>query len=567
MRNLSLLLPQKIRVRPGMFGLGLLLLCIGYFAFEFYYIAHNIFSVDDFWLAYHTFHYKIALPYRDFAPYKTVLGYYLLLLPMLVTQGTLTTLFAVKGWLVAVNIIAITCCGIWLKKFFSSAATLMSLAMLLSSFAFLAYSTEIRVDLLAYWFCLFSLFSIFGQRFGLAGCFIALAFLISQKSLWSLLAIEGALLASLGLTAFKPLAKFNFAAALCLSLYILTWSIISSFTTVMHSIFYEAFLIAKLTDYQSAIAEFWRLTLGRNFIVFVIWIAAWLSLWLPPQRLTRVQRIFIGAYSAIMAGFFLSYQQPFAYHLLVMAPSLLILTAALCDWIFTLFLTPLARSVFCLSLIAINCCLALMSYLVAANDNKYQLANLQVMEQLLKGEDNFIAGTPLIFNKAAIIPGLTHLTAPQLNYLYAPLADKRKFMLAALYTEPTNPTEILQRLQTAPIKCYINNNRIAALPAPIKDFLTHEYQHFWGSIYLYAPTLTASQQEVTIKFNGRYQVEAASDVILDGKTYEPGATVFLPKGKHTSIAGVQYRLQLQPAIAQQYLLERFQKDNFHQMIG
>jgi hypothetical protein len=567
LRNLSRLLPEKTPSRPGLFGPGLLLLCIGYFAFEFYYIAHNIFSVDDFWLAYHTFHYKIAIPYRDFAPYKTVLGYYLLMLPMLVTQGTLTTLFAVKGWLVAVNIIAIACCGFWLKKFFSPAAALMSLALLLTSFAFLAYSTEIRVDLLAYWFCIFSLLSIFERRFVQAGCLIAVAFLISQKSLWCLLAMEGGLVASLGMTAFKPLVKFNFAAACCLSLYILVWASLSSFTIVMHSIFYEAFLIAKLTDYQSAIAEFWKLTLGRNFIVFFIWVFAWLSLWLPPQHLTLSQRMFIGVYSTIMAGFFLSYQQPFAYHLLVMAPSLLLLAAALCDWIFTVFTSPLARKVFCASLIASNFALALLSYLVAGNDNQYQRANLVVMEQLLKGEDNFIAGTPLIFNKAAIIPGLIHLTAPQLNYLYAPLADKSKYMLAALYTAPTNPTEILQRLQAAPIKCYINNNRIAALPAPIKDFLAREYQHFWGSIYLYAPTLYPGQQVINLKFDGQYKIEATDQITLDGKTYQPAATVHLQKGEHSSLATAPYRLQLQARVAQQYLIERFHQDNFHQMIG
>jgi hypothetical protein len=129
--KLSLLLPIKItdwRMGRRFFYAILLALCVAYFGVETYFITHNIFSADDFWLAYHTYHYKTGLPYKDFSPYKTVLGYYLMLLPMLVTQGSIAGLFAIKILLAAVNTfcLAVAGCSLlsprwqWWYRLFSS---------------------------------------------------------------------------------------------------------------------------------------------------------------------------------------------------------------------------------------------------------------------------------------------------------------------------------------------------------------------------------------------------------------------------------------------------------------
>src|SRR3990167_3164419 len=39
------------------------------------FVSWSAFSTDDFWLAYHNLQYKNTLPYRNFSPYKSVLGY------------------------------------------------------------------------------------------------------------------------------------------------------------------------------------------------------------------------------------------------------------------------------------------------------------------------------------------------------------------------------------------------------------------------------------------------------------------------------------------------------------
>ncbi|MES2217290.1 MAG: hypothetical protein V4501_02655 [Pseudomonadota bacterium] len=570
MNKLSLILPRKTpdyRLTPRYFYLLLLAICATYFGVEFYYINYSIFSVDDFWLAYHTYHYKAALPYRDFAPYKTVLGYYLMLLAMLATHGTVATLVAVKTFLTVVNTFCLALAAWWLKKIFSPAATLFALALLASTFCFLAYSTEIRVDLLAYWLCLFSLLCLLEQKWLTAGFCIGVAFLVSQKSLWCLIAMDCALFASGGMRMVSPLLRTNCIAVLTLGCYILFWSYFASVNIVLKSIFYDAYLIAHLTDYQSAIANFWKITLGQNLVLYVAGASGLLSLMLPPQRLLPSQRIFIGVYAAVMTYFFITYQQPFAYQLLVMMPALLILLAVLCEWVFAVFSSRMTRSVFCLGVIGVNMSFALTSYEVNAADNRYQRNMLGLMEQLLGPNENYLAGVPLIYSKDSIIPGLIHLNVPQLNYLYQPSPAMRKFMLASLYTTPVTQAQVLVTLMDAPIKFYINNNRMLALPPSLKSFLASEYQHFWGSIYLYAPSIAAGEQPMLIKFSGYYKVNSTVPVTIDGKNYSPKTLALLSRGNHLSVASNNYRLQLVPEVSADYLDFKYVGDAYWQMIG
>jgi hypothetical protein len=564
LNNLSLLLPLKnadYRLPPRYFYGVLLSICLAYFGVEVYYITHSIFSVDDFWLAYHTYHFKSALPYRDFSPYKTVLGYYLMLLPMLVTHGTVATLLAVKMFLALINTLCLALTGCWLKRIFSPTAALFALAMLVSAFCFLAFSPEIRVDLLAYWLCLFSLLFVFEEKWLAAGFSIGVALLISQKASWSLLAMDCALLASGGTRMLRPFFKVNGMMLVLLGLYILLWSGVAGISTVLKSIFYEAYLIANLSDYQSAIADFWKTTVARNLFLFLSGGFGLLCLLLPPQRLPRAPRVFIITYAVIMAAFFFTYQQPFAYHLLVVMPALLLLSVVLCDWVFAVFTQPPARWVFALSLIAGNMSFASATYLFIAQDNHYQRNMLGLAEQLLQDpEENYVAGVPLIYSKASIIPGLTHLTVPQLKYLYQPDIANRKLMLESLYLSATSQSEVLSAIRDAPIKFYINNNRMQALPPALKNFLAQEYQHFWGSIYLYAPTVPAGEQGLVLKFGGYYKVKAADVVAIDGKFYPPGTIATLHPGNHLSVANSSYRLQLVPEIAAQYLDFKLVKD-------
>ena len=139
----------------------LTIIFLTYLVLQGCYIAYAKFSMDDFWLAYHTIHYKTGLPYRDFSPYKSVLGYYVFLVPMTFFHGVLNPLLYTKAWIVLLNVGFLGGASFWMRKFFSQKAIIMSLLLVISTPTFLLYSSEIRVDLLAYWFCLISVLFLF----------------------------------------------------------------------------------------------------------------------------------------------------------------------------------------------------------------------------------------------------------------------------------------------------------------------------------------------------------------------------------------------------------------------
>ena len=151
---------------------GLIFLCLTYISFEFFFNSYTAFTVDDFWFAHRIYQFKDNLPYRDFAPYKTVMGYYLLLFPMSLSNGIAGTLTVTKNIIALLNAGILFTSALWLTKFFSRPAILTSLALIITSETVLVYSTNIRVDLPGYWMCFFSLLLLLENRHFLAGILI-----------------------------------------------------------------------------------------------------------------------------------------------------------------------------------------------------------------------------------------------------------------------------------------------------------------------------------------------------------------------------------------------------------
>lgn len=72
-----------------------------------------------------------------------------------------------------------------------------------------------------------------------------------------------------------------------------------------------------------------------------------------------------------------------------------------------------------------------------------------------------------------------------------------------------------------------------------EDFavLSETYVHHWGTLYVAGKRLdlsTAQPESFEILIPGRYTLEAASDVMIDGVRYAPGSTLMLVAGIHTA---------------------------------
>ncbi len=614
------------------------LACLTYFSIQLCYTVYAILSVDEFWFAHWIYQYKSGIPYRDFLPYKTVLGYYLLLPAMLFSHDLLTPLYSIKNTFAAINTILFFLSALWLKRFFSKEGVLISVVMLMFTEIVLTYSTNIRVDLLSYWFCFFAALCLLEKRMMSAGILLALGFLTSQKALWYIVASNAGLgiywiCYARNLNYLRGILRFNGALILVVLAYIVCWASFSDLSIVLKNMFYDAYIMYKLDAYDSARASFWCFILTYNPLFFILWPVTWFSLFIVPENDTFYKhRTFAIVYASTILFCLIPYKQVFPYYMLTALPAFLLLYAAFFSWILQIFsvreikiyyldktslwivsvfyffvlvlltavlnfpvfylffgcipfvlvarvvflhhMTILQETVlryfFWFIVIVIGLIYPFLFFMadLPVKNGAYQKNMLELADQLLKTGDDYIAGIELFYDKNQPIQSLRHLDVPGLLYLYSQDKKLRSSMLPSLYHTPdASIPGAIDALQRSHIKLFVNNYRMEALPRPIKQYLIAHYQHFWGSIYLYAPLVMKGNHFVEIKFTGQYQLESHLPVQLDHIIILPDAFVHLDAGQHVSRANQNYRLKWIPEGIQPFLKNQYREDSWEKMLG
>jgi hypothetical protein len=188
-----------------------------------------------------------------------------------------------------------------------------------------------------------------------------------------------------------------------------------------------------------------------------------------------------------------------------------------------------------------------LAYAVALK-GEYQQDMIRLAQVLLQDGGEYVAGTPLLYNQAQTVVGLKNLIAPAINYLYTADPALVPVLLPALDMEPRTERQVMQDLMRHPVKLLVNNDRIALLPPSLQRYLHSEFEHYWGSLYLYSPTILPTATHFSLKFTGHYQLETAASepVMIDGRTYLPFRRIALQRGEHYTEAKAAYRLRLQP---------------------
>jgi hypothetical protein len=620
------------------FLLGLMLLCLGYLSFEIFFNRYASLLIDEFWFAHVIYQYKDALPYRDFSPYKAVLGYYLLLKPLLLKQAIFPALISVKDWIAILNTSVFIIAGLTLKHIFSPKAVLISLILVLISNTNLFYSTNIRVDLLAYWFSLFSCLALLKNRYALAGLLLGLGFVTSQKAIWFLVASNGALslywlFFERRFTALFKIIRLNLTALLVIACYIIFWGYFAGIGRVIQNVWFDASAMYHLDWYNSARLYFWHTIVLHNPALFLLAPLSFISLFIRYEHDSEYKpRFLITIYSLIILTCLAFYKQVFPYYMQITIPVFLLLYAAFISWLFKLFKneqTKLGVSAswlwlfagcyiigIILLLVLLNLPLAygtlaiivllLTFYVTQLNSTRihiatfipsvisivgliagiiypsilnithlaqmngnYQKANINVVNQLLADGSDYLAGIELVYNKKQPIAGLRHLMGPAIAYLQQPTAQLQAVMLPSLYEDPhATLNSALEALQKSRVKFYVNNYRIQALPPVLKAFLSSQYDHLWGSIYLYAPEINADQKDFLIKFKGSYilDMDSQQTAVIDGKKYRPQQVIELDNKIHTSHTKEKYRLKLIPDKTALFLDPRFSQDQWERFL-
>lgn len=603
---------------------AIILFSIAYLCFQLFYIPYSEFTADELWFARHIYQYTNGLPYRDFPPYKTVIGYYLLTLPYYLSHQVLTPYFLIKDEIALINTLVLGCSSIWLTKFFNPKAVLWALLLIMFNQLFLLYSVDLRVDMLTGWMGLLSILLILHNRIKLSGIAIALSFLISQKALWYIIAMNVALgtcwiFALRDWRVVRQILIFNLSMLVTIAIYISCWAFFSSYKEVINSVFNEAFVQSKINWYANIRLISWQTILSNGPLLFILWPLTWVSLFINPvDDKNRIRRIFILTYSSVMTLFIITYKQPFPYNLVFIAPVFLLLFADFFSWLenfsnkTTSFKTQILSltkrqlfwffSFYMIAIIAVVIIFALSrAYLITlliplflyqiiqhsksitpekfdnkwlANfimltvfftgilyplerfiliayilDGKYQQSMMKLAHGLLNEGEGYIAGTPLLYDRDQPIPGLKNLIGPAIEYLYKPTEAIKPILLESLYMTPISVNELLKSFQTHPVKLLVATNRVLDLPPQILKYLYSEYLHFWGSVYLYAPTIKQSDHAFVIQFDGKYSLMSQNpkaEIFIDKHLVKINTVMQLAKGIHYSKATGQYRLSLIP---------------------
>lgn len=492
-----------------------------YVALQFVYIAHLPMVMDEFDGAYEAYRLRHAVPYRDFAPYKTVLGYYIETPWTFLSSTVWGRIVAVKSEIALINAAMLATAALYMSRFLRKPAILAALLLLVLCSTFLERSSELRVDMLTGWAGLWSLLFLMRGRYGWAGAAAGLSFLISQKGAFYLLA--GAAAAGVHWLFTEPVPsgtrrvlRYIASATAVVVAYVVLWGAASSLRSVLDATFIGGVNAALLPSYEIR-HRFWTQILRRDPAYFLL---SAFALW----RIASARSISLFVYAGAVLLQVALYPQPWPYFFVLIFPTLFVLHAAFFD--VAGLRTPL------LVILLVFAVLYPMRRIlvVLARHNDYQRYNVELASAMLAPNDTYLAGTDIIHDHEQSLPILSRLGGT---------------VIAALRAQPAAlPQQIAAALDRRPPKLIIGNYRIYGLPPPLLDYILRHYARLSASVFSYAP-LTESGA-VRLAFAGRYLIDAKSPgpVAIDGTTYRSGSRVQLTAGMHRLAAGSPVRLRL-----------------------
>ena len=566
--NISLKQPHRIPVR-GTTALYTLLICLCYLITQFILIPQTIITADEFVFMRHLLDYTHLMPYQDFLPYKSTLGHYVLAIPLFFSQSLLAPIFYIKMEIACINTLGIALAIYWASKFFDKKAVLLTTLAILTNQFSIFYMSDLRVDMLAAWFCLFAALSILQQRLPLAGILIGIAFLISQKALWYVLAINGAMCIcwwTLSSYRLRGLLTLNSCTAGVVIAYLAFWSLLTSPSIVLSNFFYDAYIQAGINYYMQIYAPLWLMMLSHGPILFLLWPFTFIVLFDKSVPAINEQRLFTITFSAIALILFISYKQAFPYNFVFTLPAFFLCYSAFFTWLAEhKRLNKTYLTIFYVSFTLLGIIWPFYLTWQAKNqfNGYYQQTMMQLTADLTQDGSDYIAGVPLLYGKDQPIAGIKNLINPQIVYLDTQNKQLAPLLLPSIYLSATTAAAVVDDLERSNVKVFITNYRTKALSASILKYISDHYQHYYGSVYLYAPKIDAEQLSFHLKFTARYRIEAKVNTVIkiDHQRRLTGQVISLRKGDHLSNAKMNYRLVLIPSEAPT-LDSRYEKDEW-----
>ena len=504
--------------------LALAVLCAGFFVIELVYCRHLPLVMDELQGAASVYDLRHHIPYVDFVPYKNVLGYYVQLPFMLLYRDLWSQMIAVKLATAAITALGLFLCACSLARQIRADAVVLATCALFAMSTFLERVAELRVDMLTSLAGLASFVLLLSRRYALAGLACGISFLISQKGIYFFAAGMVALGAR-GLllgrehARWRELVAFGSVTLAVIGVYMIAFGTMGSFDAVAELAFAKSAKIALADDYKN-LGRFWLLTVQRNPYFYALGALGIGAAYENARRERNELDWMIFAYGGTVLMLCVGHKQPWPYFFVLLIPTLWVTGAYMIDRLaprgpafWTLFL-----------LVGLLFPLYTRIPIVLARDTSYQRYTIDLASRMLHKHDTYLAGIDMIYTHTQSPPTIAWLDKPSLDVIH-------KMPIGTLIDD----------LEQHPPKLVIGNYRIDSLPSVIRKSLRTDYEHFWASIWLYAPIVRSPQ--FGIAYSGDYSLIYEGPVMIDRQIVQPGQFIHLSAGPHLASA-TGFRLRL-----------------------
>jgi len=512
------------------------LICLGYAALELIYASGLPLVMDEFQGARAVQQLTKGVPYRDFTPYKTVLGYYLQLPALLLAGGDAwSKVMFIKYEMVLVNAACIFAACLLLARRFEKAAICVGLVLLVCMSTFLERSIELRVDMPTAWFGLFSLLAILERRPFVAGLLAAASFLTSQKGAYFMLSGGAALgvywlFAERTLRRFVDAVVFSICAAAPIMLYFGVFGLLSDSVSTVTGQVVTAHEQIVFEDLYVEVKRYWFQTMGRNPLFYAaVMIAVGRAF---AGRSSGFANWALWVYGTSMIVLSLWHKQPWPYFFVLLIPTGFVLIVSLVDAELGLVrrFSPLVLAVLALGGVVYP---LTRVPVVLERDNGPQENAVRLVSAIARRKDPYLAGVEMVVNRTQT-RGLGWLDRNRLRTL-----NRGK------------PSVVIELLRAQPPKALIMNYRLLSLSRAVRHHLSSNYRQLHGNVHVYCPTITEPGASWDLPFSGTYRVvtsgkKRVKKVVIDGKTVKVNKTVKLKKGARLIETEKPFRLCLEP---------------------
>lgn len=438
-----------------------------YLTLQFIFGPHLLIVMDEFQGASAVYKSVSETPYRDFTPYKPVLGYWL----QSIFAGTYVSAVDyfedLKFGIRIVNILAVVSLFSLLATtpgFASKRSVAFAFTVMLLVSTFVERSAALRVDMLTVWVGVFASIAYLREKYFIAGGLIGLGFLVSQKIYfygvsWAVTLGLFWLLRSRKIELFKSGAGSLLACLVVILLYIVIFGMQSSYSSVFSALFLKKASMAFSDSYQG-LSAYWFQSVSRNFLFYCL-LAFALASMISKLKVLSDLHWKVAVFSFVYAFLCILHKQPWPYFIpFLISLSVLLIPA----WLENS--KKSANLILFLSFTLIyQVGVQIGRYLeVRYLSNQSQLEQVGFLEGELKPGEIYLAGVNLVPTHGQV-PGLEWLDAPRVQ------AINQNKGINALEMLNENPPEYI-----------LENYRTQQLTG-VHDWIRQEYVQICGNLW------------------------------------------------------------------------------------